>query len=151
MAALVVARLMGDGYTLRHEIRQSPAVVEHSYIAYDAAGEERIADPTWQQFLPNDTLGSTNAPKLLVGQRDAVYVQARAFGINHETAQLWLPGSRRSVADQKQRDTAASQRADDALRNGAWERFTAAHENTSVPKNIPAPRRSLSFRLPRRQ
>jgi hypothetical protein len=49
-----------------------------------------IADPTWQQFLLPEQR-KPNVPKMLVGQRSDVMLQARSYGISDPVVlSFWL-------------------------------------------------------------
>ena len=150
-AVLMVASLVEKGYDAKHEIHESPTVVEHSYVALGMNHEDEIiADPTWQQFLTKDNIDE-NMPKVLIGTRSDVSGQARHFGVDETTTQLWREESGRMVEDQKRLDEEAKRKADAAVQDGAWERFIAAHDSSSSEAKTGARKLRRTFGLTRRQ
>lgn len=122
--ALMVDSLLDNGYRVEHEIRSGWTVPEHSYVVLDTGLEDEIViDPTWQQFLPKNKI-TLDMPKVLIGTRDDVIGQARYFGVDELTTQLWQKqGIKMTVEQRKRADLEAKQEADLAEENGAWERF----------------------------
>jgi hypothetical protein len=122
--ALMVDTLIDNGYKAEHEVRGGWTVLEHSYVVIDTgSGEELIADPTWQQFLP-DGADSHDMPRVLMGPRKIVAGQARSFGVDAITAQLWDKQETRVTAkQQREADQIAQDEADRAEDSGAWNKF----------------------------
>lgn len=124
--ALMVNSLLDNGHRVEHEIRSGWTVTEHSYVVLNTCTgdeDEIVIDPTWQQFLPKDKV-TIDIPKVLIGTRDSVIEQARRFGVDELTTQLWQKqGIKMTVKQQKQVDLEAKRAADRAEADGAWERF----------------------------
>lgn len=92
MSALMVERLVEVNSDARQETRVGWTVLDHSYVELSSSdGEDDIiADATWQQFTSVDIIKQTNAPKVLIGQREDFIAVLRENGVNERTIdEIW--------------------------------------------------------------
>lgn len=87
VAELMVEQLAATEPEARRETRGGWTVDEHSYVDVRPNGD-LIADGTWQQFVPVDTL-PVEAPNMLIGTREQVIDALRSYGVAEITLGLW--------------------------------------------------------------
>ena len=121
-----VGHLLTQGYDAKLEIRQAEWVGQHSFIAlFTRDGEEILADPTWQQFLPI-IKRHEGLPKVLVGSRSDIIAQAKDYGVGEPALSLWhYDGPPMSQEEHQEADRAATIAAEEAAEKGEWERFAS--------------------------
>lgn len=123
---LLLRDLLKRGHKARHEIHTDEArFVDQNYVVVQTPeGHEIIADPTWQLYVPEESITSTT-PKVLVGTRDEAIAIARDHGVSNKKLKLWEKQSiKMSIEEQKRADREAEEAAERAAQSGGWEKFT---------------------------
>lgn len=87
VAELMIEQLVTTEPGARRETRGGWTVDEHSYVDVRPSGD-LIADGTWQQFVPADTL-PLDTPTILIGTREQVTDVLRSYGVAEITLALW--------------------------------------------------------------
>lgn len=87
------ANLIDRGYASRIFMRELRSGGAHHYLRLSDASDDKIADGTWQQFLPEAVLlddnGAANIPKVLVGTPQEVAGTAYYYGVPEELTGFW--------------------------------------------------------------
>ncbi len=91
-ASRLVVRLLGEkGHEAARVPRSMPVLHFYVDLAAEVQGDERVlVDPTWQQFLEEDTL-DPEMPKVLIGVRDEIVAAAQSHGVPDRFLDLYLP------------------------------------------------------------
>jgi hypothetical protein len=122
---LMVPRLVNLGYAAKPVAHENETRGQHVYIeaTHPQIGIGVVADPTWQQFLPNH-VDASHMPAVLVGSREAVKAQAQGFGVPEDALSLWDEGTKTmDPQQQREEDQRAQVAADTADQEGKWEAF----------------------------
>jgi hypothetical protein len=91
VSAMMLAELQNSGLdTARVETRYGWEVDEHRYVVVPTEDEDVIADPTWLQFVPHESL-YTVLPKVLIATREDVVNFVARCGVSKPNQQLWAP------------------------------------------------------------
>lgn len=120
LAALAVREL--GPYGAKQETHIGSDLTTHDYLVIETTGNDIVADGTWQQFLPQH-LRKADLPKVLVGTRDEVALDALRYGVDKGKIELWDERSKRDREKQRLADAEAELAADSAEKAGNWEVF----------------------------
>lgn len=92
VAHRMLQSLLQKGYNAQQELVSAPRAVFHSFITITPKNAENtdeiLADPMWQQFLP-ETVDTPNLPGVLIGTRAEVIAQARQYGVEEEHLKMY--------------------------------------------------------------
>lgn len=106
VSRIACQNLIHSGFDAKVEQRRGVTTLYHAYVCLFEAEvplNDLIADGTWGQFLPENTVVSDDIPRVLWGSREKVIAEGLRYGVAQRKigTDLWLP-----LADwQKRKDT----------------------------------------------